>query len=139
MPGGLVMKYEIGQKASVSKTISESDVYGFAGISGDFNSVHINAVAAKASPFGNRICHGMLVASLISAVLGMYLPGPGTIYLGQTLTFRKPVYIGDTVTATAEIYAIHEVKPILTLKTTVVNQGGDRVVEGEAVVKVPAE
>lgn len=133
------MKHEIGQKASFSKTISEHDIYGFAGLCGDFNPVHINAIAAKESPFGKRICHGMLAASFISTVLGMYLPGPGTIYLRQSLDFQKPVYIGDTLTATVEITVIHKTKPILTLKTIVVNQNGECVIEGEAVVKAPAE
>lgn len=86
----------VGASASMSKTISETDVYLFAGITGDFNPAHINEAAARETRFGGRIAHGMLSAGLISAVLAMKLPGPGTIYLGQELKFTKPVRIGDT-------------------------------------------
>ena len=102
------MRFFVGQKAQFSKTLSEYDLYGFAGISGDFNPVHIDAVTAKQSMFSGQICHGLLVASYISAVLGMKMPGPGTIYLNQTLSFKKPVYLGDTITAEAEIIEIKE-------------------------------
>lgn len=125
----------IGEYASVSKTISEYDVYGFAGIVGDFNSVHINSVAAKSSVFGDRVAHGMLVGSLFSTVLGTKLPGPGTVYLEQDLQFKKPVYFGDTITATvivAEI--INEKKGIYKLETKAVNQNDECVIDGYAVV-----
>ena len=132
------MKYIIGESAKVSKTISESDVYMFAGISGDFNPVHINSVAAEASPFGKRIAHGILVGSLISNVIGMKLPGPGTIYMEQNFRFLKPVYIGDTLTAKVEITEIiNEKKGILKLTTKVLNQLENIVIEGYAVVKAP--
>ena len=88
----------VGQSASFSKTITEWDVYTFAGLSGDLNPAHINEEYAKTTRFGGRIAHGMLSAGLISAVIGMQLPGPGTIYMGQTLKFLSPVRIGDTVT-----------------------------------------
>lgn len=126
---------EIGQTASVSKTISEFDVYGFAGIVGDFNSVHINVTAAKNSIFGDRVAHGMLVGSLFSAVLGTKLPGPGTVYLEQNLSFKKPVYFGDTITATVTVSEIlNEKKGIYKLTTTAMNQKDECVIDGYAVV-----
>lgn len=132
------MGYQIGESASVSKTISESDVYLFAGISGDFNPVHVNKVAAEKSTFGRRIAHGFLAGSLISNVIGMTLPGPGTIYMEQDLNFLKPVYIGDTLTANVEIIeVINEFKNILRLQTVVINQKNDKVIRGFAVVKAP--
>lgn len=94
------MKYYIGQNASFSKTISETDVYLFAGISGDFNPVHVNKIEAEKTRFGRQIAHGILCSSLISSVLGTRFPGEGTIYLEQTLKFCSPVYIGDTITVT---------------------------------------
>ena len=125
----------IGESASVSKTISEFDVYGFAGIVGDFNSVHVNSVAAEKSAFGKRIAHGMLAGSLFSAVLGTKLPGPGTIYLEQDLKFKKPVYLGDTITATVTVSElINEKKGIFRLETKATNQNDECVIDGYAVV-----
>lgn len=128
----------VGEKACVSKTISETDVYLFAGISGDFNFVHVNKIAAKESIYGKQIAHGLLVGGLLSNVIGMKLPGEGTIYMEQDLRFKKPVYIGDTVTAWVEVMEIiNSEKNILKLNTWVLNQDGDRVIEGFAVVKAP--
>ncbi|MDE2007463.1 MAG: MaoC family dehydratase [Rhodospirillales bacterium] len=127
----------IGQTASIGKTITEADILMFAAVSTDTNPVHIDAEAAKASLFGERIAHGMLSAGLISAVLGTKLPGNGTIYLGQTLRFRAPVKIGDSVTATVEITALDPAKRRATLKTTC-TVAGKPVIEGEAQVQVPA-
>jgi 3-hydroxybutyryl-CoA dehydratase len=126
----------VGQTASLGKTITEADILLFAAVSTDTNPVHINAEAAKASIFGERIAHGMLSAGLISAVLGTQLPGPGTIYMGQTLRFRAPVKIGDTVTATVEITAIDAAKRRATLKT-ICAVSGKVVIEGEAQVQIP--
>lgn len=126
----------VGQTASLGKTITEADILMFTAVSTDTNPVHLNAEAAKESIFGERIAHGMLSAGLISAVLGTRLPGPGTIYLGQTLRFRAPVKIGDTVTATAEITALDAAKHRATLKTTC-TVAGKAVIEGEATVQVP--
>lgn len=132
------MNYMIGERAEVSKTISESDVYLFAGICGDFNPIHINKVEAEGSAFGRRIAHGILVGSLLSNVIGMKLPGCGTIYLEQDLKFKKAVYIGDTVTAQVEIVeVVNEKKNILRLSTQVINQDAEVVIEGYAVVKAP--
>ena len=130
------MLLRIGQSDSFSKTISEYDVYGFAGLVGDFNSAHLNLVEAKKSIFGDRIAHGMLIGSLISTVLGTKLPGSGTIYLEQNLKFLKPVYFGDTVTAVATItQIINPQKGIYRLDTIVKNQNEEIVVDGYAVVK----
>jgi 3-hydroxybutyryl-CoA dehydratase len=126
----------VGQTASLGKTITEADILMFAAVSTDTNPVHIDAEAAKASMFKERIAHGMLSAGLISAVLGTRLPGPGTIYLGQTLRFRAPVRIGDTVTATVEITALDPAKQRATLKTTCA-VAGKPVIEGEAQVQLP--
>jgi acyl dehydratase len=125
-----------GQTATFSKTISEADIYAYAGISGDFNPLHVDEELAAESRFGGRIAHGMLTAGLISAVLGMRLPGPGGIYLSQTLQFLHPVRIGDTVTAKAEVLAYQAERRILTVRTTCSNQHGKTVVEGKAVLLV---
>lgn len=130
------MEFTPGQRATFTKTIAEADVYGFAGITGDFNPLHVNAEYAKQSRFGERIAHGMLTAGLISAVLGMRLPGPGGIYVSQSLKFLRPVKIGDTVTATAEVTAYRKTERVLTLRTSCANQHGDIVVDGEAVLIV---
>lgn len=126
----------VGQTASLGKTITEADILLFSAVSTDTNPVHLNAEAARESVFGERVAHGMLSAGLISAVLGTRLPGPGTIYMGQTLRFRAPVKIGDTVTATAEITALDPTKKRATLKT-VCTVLGKPVIEGEATVQVP--
>jgi 3-hydroxybutyryl-CoA dehydratase len=129
------MKFEVGQKASFTKTISESDVYLFAGITGDFNPVHINAVAAEKSLFKKRVVHGALTSSLISTVLGTILPGNGTIYLEQNSKYVAPAYINDTLTAQVEIIKIEENKAML--GTYVFNQSGEKIMVGTAKVKLP--
>ena len=126
----------VGQTASLGKTVTEADILMYAAVSLDTNPVHVNEEAGKESIFGGRIAHGMLSAGLISAVLGTKLPGPGTIYLGQTLRFKAPVKIGDTVTATVEITALDPAKKRATLKT-VCTVAGKTVIEGEAQVQVP--
>lgn len=132
-----IQEMKIGDHASVTKTVSETDVYLFAGITGDLNPAHTNQVAASKTMFKTRIAHGMLGAGFISAVLGMYLPGPGTIYMGQELKFTKPVHIGDTVTATATVEEIILEKNRVILDTTVVNQDGEIVIKGKATVMPP--
>ncbi len=129
-------RVQVGEKASFTKTITETDVILFAGSTGDMNPFHINEEYARQTRFGKRIAHGMLVTGLISAVMGMKLPGPGTIYLRQELDFRQPVYIGDTITAVAEVLHVREDKPIVTLSTNCYNQNDVIVVEGKAVVLV---
>ncbi|AHF06188.1 MaoC family dehydratase [Desulfitobacterium metallireducens] len=125
----------VGDSASLSKTVTESDILSYAGLTMDFNPVHVNAEYAKESIFKERIAHGMLSAGFISAVLGTTLPGPNSIYLGQELKFTAPVKIGDTVTATATITEKKDEKRLLKLKTIVTNQRGEVVVDGNAVIK----
>lgn len=128
---------QVGDFATFAKTISEADVYMYAGISGDFNPAHINAVEAEKGMFKERIAHGMLSASLISTVLGMHLPGPGTIYLSQELSFKKPVKFGDTIEAKVEVIEKLEEKNRLVLRTICTNQNGEIVIDGKAVVMPP--
>lgn len=132
-----IQEMKIGDSASTAKTISEADVYLFAGITGDHNPAHINEEASKKTAFGGRIAHGILSAGLISAVLAMKLPGPGTIYLGQELKFTKPVRFGDTVTATATVSEIVAEKNIVKLETICTNQKGEVVIKGMATVMPP--
>ena len=126
----------VGAEASFSKTITEADVVLFAGVTGDFNPAHVDERWASATRFGGRIAHGMLTASFISTVLAMRLPGPGTIYLGQTLRFNAPVRLGDTVTARVEVVELMP-QGRVRLATTVTRGDGRVVVEGEALVLVP--
>ena len=128
----------VGMSAEMSKTITSEVIMAFAEATGDFNPVHIDEEAGKASLFGERIAHGMLSAGLISAVLGMKLPGAGALYLSQTLKFVRPVKIGDVVTARAEVVEVIAAKKRVRLATTCRNQLGETVVEGEALAKVPA-
>ncbi len=130
------MPLQPGQTASFAKTVSEWDIYAIAGATGDMNPLHVNAQRAAESPFGERIAHSILPAGLISTVLGMYLPGPGTIYLHQSLDFTAPVKIGDTVTATVTVLdVLNPHKGIYRLETVCTNQRGETVADGEAVVK----
>lgn len=130
------MNLQIGDSASLSKVIGDEQVRQFASLVGDENPVHLSDEYAKSTRFGKRIAHGMWAASLISAVLGMKLPGPGTIYLSQTLQFLGPVYLNDTITATVRIVKLREDKPIVTLETLCHVQDGRLVLKGEAVVLV---
>lgn len=134
LAGLTIDQVEVGRAEEFTKTISESDVYGFAGITGDFNPVHVDRVAAEASMFGDRIAHGMLTAALISTVIGMKLPGPGCIYMSQSLRFRAPVYFGDTITARAEVAEVVREKNRVRLATSCLNQKGEVVAEGESLV-----
>lgn len=133
-----IRERKIGDQASTAKTISESDVYLFAGITGDHNPAHVNEVYASQTRFGRRIAHGILSAELISAVLAMKLPGPGTIYLGQELKFVRPVYFGDTITATCTVSELLPEKNIARLETVCTNQDGAGVIKGTATVMPPS-
>jgi 3-hydroxybutyryl-CoA dehydratase len=128
---------KVGDSGSFTKTITETDVYNFAGISGDFNPAHVNAVEASKGIFGERIAHGFLVGSLISTVVGTVMPGPGTIYMGQELKFLKPVRFGDTVTATVTVKEILTEKKRVIADTVCVNQKGETVISGTAVFRPP--
>lgn len=137
MRGLTIKELKIGDIASVEKTISETDVYLYAGITGDLNPAHINEQYAKESFFKTRIAHGMLTAGLISAVLGMKLPGCGTIYLAQELKFTAPVLIGDTIKAQVEVVEIIEEKNRVKVRTTCTNQQSKVVLDGYATVMPP--
>lgn len=129
----------IGQTASYAKTLSERDIALFAEVSGDVNPVHLDADFAATTLFGERIGHGMWTGALISAALAIELPGPGTIYLGQNLSFRAPVKIGDTITVTLEVTDKRDDKKWVTLSCKAKNQHGKTVASGEAQVIAPTE
>lgn len=138
MKGKTIKELQIGDIAEFTKTVTEGDVYLYAGVTGDLNPAHINQVASEKTMFKGRIAHGMLTAGFISAVLGTQLPGPGTIYMGQELSFLKPVHFGDTITAKCEVSEIIKDK-IVKLKTTATNQNGELVLDGVATVMPPRE
>ncbi|MDR2820237.1 MAG: MaoC family dehydratase [Desulfovibrio sp.] len=122
----------VGDKDSISKVIDDAVVRKFADVSNDNNPLHLDEDFAKTTTFGRRIAHGMISAGLISAVLGTQLPGMGTVYMSQSLKFRRPVFLGDTLTAWAEVQEKIDAKKRIILKTWVENQNGETVVEGEA-------
>lgn len=130
------MKYRVGDEASLKKSFSASEVELFSELSGDKNPVHLDEGEAAKSIFEKRVVHGALTASLVSAVLGMQLPGPGTIYLRQDSRFLKPVYLDETVTATVRIIELLE-KGRARLETIILDQSGEPVLIGEALVKLP--
>ena len=128
---------EIGTTATFSKTVTDADIVLYAGVSGDTNPVHLDQEYASKTMFQSRIAHGMLTASFLSAVLGARMPGPGAVYLSQSLRFRAPVRIGDTVRATATVTALDAKRRRATLETKC-TVAGSVVVDGEAVVMLPA-
>ena len=135
-PRGLYLdEISVGQEAEFSKTVTDADIQGYAEVSGDTNPVHLDEEFAKTTIFKGRIAHGMLSAGFISAILGTKLPGPGCIYLSQTLKFLAPVKIGDTVRAVATVTDIIPEKKRVTLKTDCF-VGDNKVIDGEAVVMV---
>ena len=137
MIGKTISELSVGDTAQIQKTISETDVYLYAGITGDLNPAHLNEEYAKGTFFKTRIAHGMLIAGLISTILGNSLPGPGTIYTHQSVTFLAPVLFGDTITAQAEVVELDADKNRARLKTTCMNQDGTLVLDGEAIVSPP--
>ena len=136
MQGAYLEDLEIGQTAELRRTVAEQDIEAFAAVTGDENPVHLDDAYAATTQFKGRIAHGMLSAGYISAVLGTQLPGPGAIYVSQTLNFRRPVRIGDEVTAEVKVTAIDAARGRVTFATQCV-VAGKTVVEGEAVVVVP--
>jgi 3-hydroxybutyryl-CoA dehydratase len=130
------MKFKVGDTAEITKTIEQKDIQAFAAVTGDHNPVHLDEEFAKTTRFKQRIAHGMLTASLISAVLANKLPGEGSVYLGQTLQFVAPVFPGDEVTARVTVKEIREDKPIVKLETICFNQRGEVVIRGEATVLI---
>ncbi|MBP8981073.1 MAG: MaoC family dehydratase [Syntrophobacterales bacterium] len=137
MTGRTIDTIKTGDAAEFTKTVTETDVYLYAGITGDLNPAHINETYAAGTFFKGRIAHGMLTAGFISAILGMQLPGPGTIYLSQTLKFMAPVRMGDTITGRVEVVEVIPEKNRLRLHTTCKNQEGTVVLDGEALVSPP--
>ena len=127
---------KIGQTARTSKQITQTDVTLYAAITGDFNPVHFDPVYSAQTRFKEPIAHGMIAAGLVSGLMGMNLPGPGTIYLQQTLNFLAPVEINDVITACVEVVDLLE-KNRVRLKTTCMNQDGVMILEGEALVIAP--
>ncbi len=127
----------VGMTERLAKTVSSSDVVGFAEVTGDRNPIHLSEHFAATTPFGTRIAHGLYTASLISAVLGTRLPGPGAIYVSQTLNFRAPVKIGDTVEVAVVVTELIPEKFRARLSCTCA-VGGETVLDGEALVKVPS-
>jgi 3-hydroxybutyryl-CoA dehydratase len=125
-----------GETAKLIKTVTQSDIEQFAELVGDRNPVHVNPDFAKKTRFGRPIAHGMWGLSLVSAVLGTKLPGPGTIYLSQTVQFKAPVFAGDTLTAKVKVLEVRQDKPIVKLETTCENQKGELILTGESVVLV---
>ena len=137
MIGKTIDELKVGDTAEFTKTVSEADIYMYAGVTGDVNPAHIDEVHASKTFFKTRIAHGMLLAGFISTVVGNRLPGYGTIYVKQEVSFLSPVRIGDTVTARAEVVEVIKEKNRVKLKTTCTNQDGTMVVDGEALVSPP--
>ena len=137
MIGKTIDELEVGQTAEIAKTVSESDIYLYAGITGDFNPAHLNEQYAQKTFFKTRIAHGMLSASFISTVIGTMLPGPGSVYMRQEANFLAPVKFGDTITAVVEVAEIIADKKRVRLKTYCINQEKTIVVDGEALVSPP--
>jgi 3-hydroxybutyryl-CoA dehydratase len=137
MIGKTIEQLDIGDGAEFSKTVGESDIYIYAGITGDFNPAHINEAYASQTFFKTRIAHGMLVGGFVSTVIATLLPGPGTIYIRQELNFLAPVRIGDTITASVKVVEKIEGENRLRLRTTCTNQNDVLVLDGEAIVSPP--
>ena len=136
MQGLYLEDLKVGMSAMFGKTVTEADIMAFAGVSGDTNPIHLHDGFARSTRFGQRIAHGMLSGSFISTVIGTKLPGPGSVYISQTMSFMAPVLIGETITAVATITAIDEKRRRVVLKTQCLN--GDKVViDGEAIILVP--
>ena len=136
MQGFYFDELTVGQTAEMSRVVGAADIEAFAEVSGDNNPVHLDEAYAKTTTFGERIAHGMLGGAYISAILGTKLPGPGVIYLSQSLRFRRPVRIGDVVVAKVTITALDENRARVTLDTSC-EVGGKAVIEGEALVIAP--
>jgi 3-hydroxybutyryl-CoA dehydratase len=137
MQGKTIEEIKIGDNAVFQKTITETDVYLYAGVTGDINPAHINEEHSKNTMFKGRIVHGMLTAGLVSAVLGVQLPGPGTIYLGQELKFTAPVRFNDTIEARVEVIEMNVEKNRIKLETICTNQNKEIVLKGVATVMPP--
>lgn len=131
-----VLGVRVGQKASISRTVTEQDIVAFARVTGDTNPLHLDDSYAKKTRFQQRVAHGILSAGFISAVLGTKLTGPNAtaVYLSQSMRFLKPVFIGDTVTAVAEVKSVDTARRFVNLTTECFNQKGEKVLSGEALM-----
>jgi 3-hydroxybutyryl-CoA dehydratase len=136
-PNTYAERYAVGTSAEASHTITEADVLQFADLSGDHNPFHVDEAFAARTRFGGRIAHGLLVAGLLSGVLGMQLPGPGAVYVSQTLEFLQPVHIGDTITVRVEVAELVPERKRIRVATTWRNQHGQQVLRGEAWLTLP--
>ncbi|MCZ6489183.1 MAG: MaoC family dehydratase [Acidobacteria bacterium] len=128
----VVVELYVGQKATLSATLSEEHVRKYAEISGDYNPLHFDLTFAEKTKFKRLVVQGGLTTGLLHALVANRMPGPGTVFLSQSWKFTAPVYIGDTITAEAEIVKLHETKPVTQLQVTVKREGGEVVLEGEA-------
>lgn len=128
------MNPEIGQIATIEKKLDKQTVEAFASVSEDYNPIHLDEDFAKTTQFERPIVHGMLPSSLISGLLASKVPGAGSIYLGQSLKFLRPIFVGETVTAKVEVISVREDKPIAVISTQVLNANGEVAVDGEATV-----
>jgi acyl dehydratase len=133
---GLAARYPIGSSGELVRTLSPKDVQAFADLSGDHNPIHLDAEAGARSRFGRTVCHGALVASLVSALLGTRFPGPGTIFVSQAFRFLKPAFVGDTFVTRVEVTG-HERDRFVRLKASVARQGGETVLDGDVLVLPP--
>lgn len=132
--GKTIKEMTLGQEESLKKIITENDVETFGEITGDYNPAHFDEDYAKTTMFKKRIAHGMLVGSLFSPILGMKLPGPGAIYVNQTLKFTKPVYFGDEITAKVKVVELNTEKNRVVFDCEATNQHGDVVILGQAIM-----
>lgn len=130
---------QVGQIGEYQKTLTEREIILFAAASGDTNPIHMDEEYAKSTPFGGRIAHGIWTASLISAAVANVMPGPGSIYLGQTLKFSRPVKIGDTITIQLEILEKNDKRKRVSIQCTGSNQDGKQIISGVAEVQAPTE
>ncbi len=133
----MATKYEAGQSASATRTVTETDIAMFGAVSGDFNPAHFDEAYAESTMFGGRIAHGLIALSRVSALLASKLPGPGAIYLSQDVKFLKPVRIGDTITAGVEIEKVIAEKNRAVLRTVCKNQHDEIVLDGHAAIMLP--
>lgn len=134
MSGKTIDEIRVGDSAEFSKTISEADIYLFAGVTGDLNPFHVNEEYSRKTFFKGRIAHGMLLAGFISTVVGCKLPGPGAIYVKQELNFKAPARIGDTITARATVIEVMPEKNRVVLQTTCTTQNDEIVLDGQAML-----
>ncbi len=131
------MILQAGQQYQTTHLITDAEIQAFAAVSGDHNPVHLDEEYARQTPFGARIAHGMFLGGLLSGILGTKFPGPGSIYLSQSLKFLRPAYLGETITLKITVLDVRADKPIVRLSTQILNQDGQTILEGEAVAKVP--